>query len=108
MLSLPGALTPSEITYAYSLGADAVKVFPAGDLGPDYIKAVRAPLKQIPLVAVGGVNADNIGAFLKAGAVAAGVGNSLVKTEWISSGAFDKITQLAKKFVVTCQTGGRV
>lgn len=108
MLSLPGALTPTEIAYAYSLGADAVKVFPAGDLGPGYIKAVRAPLRQIPLVAVGGVSADNIGDFLKAGAVAAGVGGSLVKAEWISSGAFDKITQLAQEFVVACQTGGGV
>lgn len=108
MLSLPGAFTPTEIAYAYSLGADAVKVFPAGDLGPSYIKSIRAPLKQIPLIAVGGVSADNIGAFLKAGAVAVGAGGSLVNAKWISSGAFGKITQLAQKFAAACQTGGEV
>lgn len=106
MLSLPGGLTPTEIAYAYHLGADAVKVFPAGDLGPGYIKAVRAPLKQIPLVAVGGVNEDNIGEFLNAGAIAAGVGGNLVNAGWIKRGAFDQITHLAKKFAAACQTGG--
>lgn len=108
MLSLPGAFTPTEIACAHRLGADAVKVFPAGELGPSYIKAVRAPLKQIPLVAVGGVSEHNIKDFLDAGAIAAGVGGSLMNADWIKQGAFAQITHLAQKFVTACQTGGSI
>ncbi|MDF2925946.1 MAG: 2-dehydro-3-deoxyphosphogluconate aldolase [Paenibacillaceae bacterium] len=77
IVSIPGAMTPSEILTAYELGADIVKVFPAGSLGPKYIKDVNAPLPQIPLMPTGGVGLDNIGAYVRAGAVAAGLGNSL-------------------------------
>lgn len=108
MMSLPGAFTPTEIAWAYHLGADAVKVFPAGNLGPDYIKAIRAPLKQIPLVAVGGVDEKNVGDFLNAGAIGAGVGGSLVKAAWVKDGSFDKISQLAQAFVAACKTGGGI
>ena len=65
----PGAFTPSEILAAYDAGADAVKVFPASCLGPGYIKAIRAPLSHIPLMAVGGVNEKNAADFIKAGCV---------------------------------------
>lgn len=99
LVSFPGALTPTEIMAAHKAGADAVKVFPAGNLGPGYIKAIRAPLSHIPLLAVGGVDADNCGAFLKAGCVGVGVGGSLVNKQWIEAGEFDKITELAKVFV---------
>ena len=72
LVSLPGAFTPTEITNAYDMGADAVKVFPAGIVGPEYIKAIRAPISHIPLLAVGGVDAKNCASFLKAGCVGVG------------------------------------
>lgn len=94
----PGAFTPSEILAAYEAGADAVKVFPASCLGPGYIKAIRAPLSHIPLMAVGGVNEKNAADFLKAGCVGLGVGGNLVNKEWIRNGEWEKITALAKEF----------
>ena len=94
----PGALTPTEILTAYEAGADAVKVFPASSLGPGYIKAIRAPLSHIPLMAVGGVNEKNAAEFMKAGCVGLGVGGNLVNKEWIKNGEWDKITSLAKEF----------
>ena len=99
MVSMPGAMTPTEINFAYNCGADFVKVFPVSNLGSAYVKAVCAPLNHIPLLAVGGVNQNNIGEFLKAGAIGAGVGGNLVNKEWITTGQFDKITALAKEFV---------
>lgn len=98
MVSMPGALTPSEITFAYSCGADFVKLFPVSTLGAAYIKAVRGPLNHIPLLAVGGVNEKNLKQFLDAGAVGAGVGGNLVNKTWIEAGEFEKITALAKEF----------
>ena len=94
----PGAFTPSEILAAYDAGADAVKVFPASCLGPGYIKAIRAPLSHIPLMAVGGVNEKNAADFMKAGCVGLGVGGNLVNKEWIRDGEWEKITALAKEF----------
>ena len=99
LVSMPGALTPSEIFNAHKFGADFVKVFPVGNLGAEYIKAVRGPLNHIKLLAVGGVNEKNIGTFIKFGAAGAGVGGNLVNKEWIANGEFDKITNLAKEFV---------
>ncbi len=99
MVSMPGAMTPTEILTAYNVGADFVKVFPVSNLGPAYIKALRAPLNHIPLLAVGGVNEKNIGEFIKAGACGAGVGGNLVNKEWIANGEFDKITDLAREFL---------
>ncbi len=99
LVAMPGAFTPSEIVEAYKAGADFVKVFPAGNMGPAYIKAVKAPLSHIPLLAVGGVNEKNVADFLKAGAVGAGVGGNLVNKDWIAAGEFDKITALAKAYV---------
>ncbi len=99
MVSMPGAMTPTEIVTAHKSGADFVKVFPVANLGSAYIKAVRGPLNHIPMLAVGGVNEKNIGEFIKAGACGAGVGGNLVNKEWISNGEFDKITALAKEFI---------
>ena len=95
----PGAFTATEILEAYNAGADAVKVFPAGSLGPGYIKAVRAPLSHIPLMAVGGVNDKNAGEFIKAGCVGVGVGGNLVNKEWIENGEWARITELAKSYM---------
>ncbi|MEA4896777.1 bifunctional 4-hydroxy-2-oxoglutarate aldolase/2-dehydro-3-deoxy-phosphogluconate aldolase [Bacillota bacterium Meth-B3] len=99
MAAFPGALTPSEIAAAHEAGADAVKVFPAGSLGPGYIKAVKAPLSHIPLMAVGGVSEKNAADFLRAGAIGVGVGGNIVNKEWIEAGEWDKITTLAKEYV---------
>ena len=99
MVSLPGAMTPTEIKQAYDCGADFVKVFPAAQLGPGYIKAVRGPLNQIPLMAVGGVNEKNAADFMRAGCCGVGVGGNLVNKEWIAGGEWDRITALAREFV---------
>ena len=99
LVSMPGAMTPTEILAAYRAGADFVKVFPATSLGAAYVKAVRGPFNHIPLLAVGGVNEKNVDEFIKAGAVGAGVGGNLVNKDWIAAGEFDKITALAKEFI---------
>ena len=95
----PGALTPTEILDAWNAGAAAVKVFPAGNMGPAYIKAIRAPLSQIPLMAVGGISEKNASDFMRAGCVGLGVGGNLVNREWIGNGEWSKITALAKEFM---------
>lgn len=97
--SYPGAMTPSEIVAAYHAGADAVKLFPAGILGAEYIRAVRAPLSHIPLLAVGGVNERNAADFLRAGCVGIGVGGNLVNKSWIAAGEWERIIALAQTYV---------
>lgn len=99
MVSLPGAMTPTEIMTAHAYGADFVKIFPTSNLGASYIKAIRGPINHIRLLAVGGVNEKNIADFLAAGVVGAGVGGNLVNKEWIKAGEFGKITELARQFV---------
>ncbi|MFJ7728549.1 bifunctional 4-hydroxy-2-oxoglutarate aldolase/2-dehydro-3-deoxy-phosphogluconate aldolase [Neobacillus sp. NPDC097160] len=80
-VSIPGAFTPTEILTAYENGADFVKVFPANVCGPQYIKNLHGPLPHIPLIVTGGIDLSNIGLYIKAGAVAAGIGSSLVDTK---------------------------
>jgi len=99
LVSFPGAMTPSECVTAYNAGADAVKVFPAGQLGPAYIKAIKAPLSHIPMLAVGGVNEKNAADFIKAGCVGLGVGGMLVNGDLVRRGELDKITALAREYV---------
>ena len=98
-ISIPGAMTPTEVAYAYELGADIVKMFPAGVLGCGYIKAVKAPLKHIPVTAVGGVNPENCADFIRAGAVGVGVGGNLVSPQFVKEGRFAEITAIAKSYV---------
>ncbi len=98
MVSIPGALTPSEIKTAHVCGADLVKVFPASKFGPSYIRDVTAPLNNIRLLAVGGVNENNILDYLDAGAVGAGVASCLFKKDWIKNGEWGKITEASSKF----------
>ncbi|MBQ4505834.1 MAG: bifunctional 4-hydroxy-2-oxoglutarate aldolase/2-dehydro-3-deoxy-phosphogluconate aldolase [Firmicutes bacterium] len=98
MVSIPGAFTPSEIKQAHVCGADFVKVFPASKLGPSYIKDVTAPLNNVRLLAVGGVDGSNIRDYLAAGAVGAGVAGCLFKKDWIKNGEWDKVTEASKKF----------
>ena len=99
----PGALTPTEIVNAQQAGADIIKIFPASSLGPEYIKAVRAPLPQIRLMPVGGINLENVSSYFKAGACAVGVGSSLVNGKLIDQGDWSSITKLARQYVQAIQ-----
>ncbi len=98
LVSLPGAMTPTEIASAWEWGADIVKVFPAGRLGPGYLRDLQGPLGHIPLMAVGGVNEANAGEYLQAGAVGIGVGGNLVNSDWIARGDFPRIQALAAEY----------
>lgn len=105
---IPGALTPTEIVAAWTAGADFVKVFPAGLGGPGYIREVRAPLPQVQLVPTGGVTAENVVEFLKAGAVAVGVGSSLVDKAAVATRDWPTLTNRARRFVaLISEEGGR-
>ena len=99
MVSIPGALTPTEITSAHRAGADFVKLFPAGVFGASYIKAVKAPISHIDLLVVGGVNENNVASFLSAGAIGAGIGGNLVNAAWVKAGQYEKITETARLLV---------
>ena len=98
LVSIPGAFTPSEIVTAFQAGADFVKIFPAGLLGIEYIKAIRGPLPHIPLLAVGGIYASNVRNFIDSGVSGVGVGGNLVNTQLIEKGDFGAITELAKAY----------
>jgi 2-dehydro-3-deoxyphosphogluconate aldolase/(4S)-4-hydroxy-2-oxoglutarate aldolase len=99
LVSIPGALTPTEIQSAHSFGADFVKLFPITNMGTAYVKAVKAPLSHIKLLAVGGINADNAADFIKSGVCGIGAGGNLVNKDWINAGEWDKITALASEFI---------
>ena len=99
LVAMPGALTPTEAVSAFEAGASFVKIFPVGSLGPGYIKAIKAPLSHIPLLAVGGISPENVADFIKAGCVGAGVGGNLTNKEWIAAGAWSKITDVARRLV---------
>lgn len=98
LVSMPGALTPTEIADAYEHGADFVKVFPISELGAGYLKAVSAPLSHIPLLAVGGVRPETIPEYARAGARGFGVGGNLVNKEWIRTGRFDLLAAEARRY----------
>ncbi len=98
VVSIPGAYTPTEVLKAYSYGGDIIKVFPASNAG--YIKDIRGPLPQIPLMPTGGVNLDNIHEFHKAGAVAFGIASALVDTKQeITDDYLQKLTEKASQFI---------
>lgn len=103
MISMPGALTPSEITLAHNSGADFVKVFPAVMLGTDYIKAVKAPLSHINLLAVGGVNVGNMEEYFNAGVCGFGIGSNIVDKKLLADNNYEEITELARKYVSVIQ-----
>lgn len=100
---IPGAFTPTEILMAWETGADYVKVFPSSGVGADYIKDVKAPLPQIPLVPTGGINAENAADFITAGATALGVGSALVNNQLIAAGEFATLTERAERLVKEVQ-----
>lgn len=101
LISMPGAFTPSEAVNAVLWGADYVKLFPVGQLGPRYVKDVSAPLSNIKFLAVGGISDANIKSFLDAGCVGAGVGSSLVNLSLIKEERFEELQKLAEKYVLT-------
>ena len=98
LVSIPGALTPTEVAGAVKAGADFVKVFPVDVFGPNYIKTLKAPLSNGRLLAVNGITAENMGAYLEAGACGVGVGSGIVNKKMIEEGDFAGITALAKKY----------
>ncbi len=99
MVSIPGAMTPTEIVTAFDAGADIIKLFPAGSLGIEYIKNIRSPLKHIPLLATGGIDVNNLDAFLRAGCCGAGIGNSLCDAQLIADKNWRALTKRALQFV---------
>jgi 2-dehydro-3-deoxyphosphogluconate aldolase/(4S)-4-hydroxy-2-oxoglutarate aldolase len=97
---MPGALTPTEVLAAWTAGADVVKVFPCGALGgASYIKSLKAPLPQIEMIPTGGVSVKTAGDFIRAGAMALGVGADLVDTQAIRDGNARAVTEKAREYV---------
>lgn len=94
---LPGCMTIGEIKQAMEAGADIIKLFPGSAFGPSFIKAVKAPLPQANIMPTGGVDLENVGDWLKNGAVAVGVGGNLVAPA--STGDYDKITSIAQQYI---------
>ena len=99
MVSIPGAFTPSEIIDAYGYGADFVKLFPVTSLGADYVKAIKAPLSHIPMLAVGGVDLTNVKAYLAAGVSGFGIGTNIINRDMVKNRDFDGIANLARCYV---------
>lgn len=95
---MPGAYTPTEVLTAWEAGANMVKLFPADIGGPAYLKAIKAPLPQVSIAPTGGVDLNNAGEFIRAGADALGVGSSLVNNKLLDAGDFAAITERARQF----------
>jgi 2-dehydro-3-deoxyphosphogluconate aldolase/(4S)-4-hydroxy-2-oxoglutarate aldolase len=97
--AIPGCFSPTEILDAWDAGADIVKVFPATALGPGYVKDLRGPLPQVKLMPTGGVTLDNAGDWIRAGAVAVGVGTALVDAKAIAAGDYKTLRANAERIV---------
>ena len=106
LVSIPGAMTPSEIATAHKYGADYVKIFPVCDLGSDYIKNIRTPLSHIKLLATGGVTEQNFAEFLNAGMVGAGISGRLTDKKLVAEGNFDELTKRAEAFMKIARKNG--
>lgn len=100
LVSMPGALTPSEIQSAHKSGADFVKMFPITNMGVDYVKAVLAPLSHIKLLAVGGINETNMKDYLKAGVCGFGVGSNIIDKKALMNNDYKSITELSRKYTL--------
>ena len=103
MISMPGAMTISEIVSALEAGADYVKVFPAGVLGAEFIKATLAPIAGARLLAVAGVKPEDVPTYLKAGCVGFGIGGGIASKELCSEGKLDEIRENARKYAEVCR-----
>ena len=100
---MPGAFTPTEVQTAWLAGAAVVKVFPATKLGPSYFQDILAPLPHLKLMPTGGVGLENVGDFVRAGAVAMGVGSALVRKDWVADGDWQALTEQARRFVAAVE-----
>jgi 2-dehydro-3-deoxyphosphogluconate aldolase/(4S)-4-hydroxy-2-oxoglutarate aldolase len=99
-LMMAGALTPTEVISAWKAGSDFVKIFPCGSMGgAKYLKALKAPLPQVPMIPTGGVNLETAGDMIRAGAEALGIGGELVSASALASGDTQPITDAARKYV---------
>lgn len=98
-ISIPGAITPTEMLTAIELGAHIVKVFPASVGGPEFIKNVRGPLPQISIIPTGGIDLENAADFIKSGAIAIGAGGNLVDNTAIAENNYEYITNVAREYV---------
>ncbi len=98
LVSIPGALTPTEIQTAHLMGADFVKLFPISSLGSEYVRAVRAPMSHVRLLAVGGVDTENMRDYLASGVSGFGLGSNIVDKKMLLAGDTDGITALARKY----------
>ena len=96
---IAGAYTPTEALTAWEAGADFIKIFPADQLGPNYIKALKAPLPQLEIIPTGGVDLNTAGDFIRAGCAAIAAGSSFVSKEILKSQDWPKLTAIAKQFV---------
>jgi len=100
VLIMAGALTPTEVITAWNAGSDFVKIFPCGNVGgAKYIKALKGPLPQIPMIPTGGVNLNTAAEFIQAGSAALGIGGELILAAALKSGNMREITELAKQYV---------
>ena len=99
LTSVPGAYTPSEIQYAWACGADIVKVFPASIGGIPYVHAIRGPLNNIPLMAVGGINENNAKEYLANGYCSCGLGSNILRKDLIENGDYDSLTELVRRLI---------
>lgn len=96
---MPGCFTPTEIFTAWKAGADIIKVFPATSLGPKYFKDIAGPFPDIRMMPTGGVTIDNVGEWVKAGAVAVGIGSDLLDKKAIEEGKYEILTDRARRMV---------
>lgn len=99
LLVMAGALTPTEVFHAFSLGVDVIKIFPGSVGGPGYIKALKGPFPNIPMMPTGGVNAGNLADWFAAGALAVGAGSELCPPQLAKEGKFEEISARAAEFV---------
>ncbi len=102
---IPGCYTPTEMLAAWEAGADMIKLFPADVGGPDLIKAILAPLPQLEIVPVGGVTLDTAAEFIRKGAVALGVGSSLINQKLLDAGDLEELTRRAAAFIAEVEKG---
>ena len=100
MAYIPGALTPTEVQYAHKVGADFVKLFPAANFGTEYIKVIKAPLSNIKLLAVGGIDQSNITEYLNAGICGFGIGSNIAPKKLVEEENYAEITEIAQKYVL--------
>jgi 2-dehydro-3-deoxyphosphogluconate aldolase/(4S)-4-hydroxy-2-oxoglutarate aldolase len=102
---LPGAYTPTEIVTAWEAGGDLIKVFPARQLGPSYVRDVLAPLPDLRLVPTGGIDLNNLAEYLSAGAAAVGIGGQLLDAKALQAGDWSAITAMAQRYVERAAAG---